>query len=256
MTNYSGVNVLFNFPYIYPNTFSVTQAGSIPSSMLVADAQGNLFGTTVYGGSYTGPNYAIFGYGTIFELSNTGFAAGGSSQSAPVFPTSKLTGSACSLGGFAGDECFEFDGATTNAWYDPVTANGYNYRMLGSSLFTGVMDFPTGFARPFDVSAPGCSIPGAFSPGQSVDFVALCGHGVSSFSVTGIEPMFDPTNSAAFPIELAFNTLTADFLATPLTESVPEPPPTLLFGAILCGVGLFRLRAPKLSALRAVNAGL
>ena len=38
--------------------------GAIPWAGLIADANGNLFGTTIYGGTY--------GYGTVFEIANSG----------------------------------------------------------------------------------------------------------------------------------------------------------------------------------------
>jgi hypothetical protein len=60
-------------------------------------------------------------------------------------------------------------------WFDPPTASGYTYQMTDGSLFTEIVDLPTGFLKPFDVTAPGCSIPGTFEGGQSVNFVALCG---------------------------------------------------------------------------------
>ena len=92
--------------------------------------------------------------------------------------------------------------------------------------------------------APGCSIPGTFQAGQSVDFVALCGQGVSSFEITGIDPMFDPTDVEAFPIELAFNTPTADFIAAPIGPAVPapEPPSVLLLVSGMVTLGLIRAR--------------
>src|SRR5262249_21952620 len=131
--------------------------------------------------------------------------------------------------------CYHFSGPP-GGWYDPATASGYTYAMTGQSLFTEILNFPSGFDQPFDVTSPGCSIPGSFSPGDSVDFVSLCGHGVSQFSVTGIDPTFDPSNPTAFPIQLLFDTPTADFVAAPLGPAgpVPAPEPTTL---ALLGVG-------------------
>jgi hypothetical protein len=47
--------------------------GSAPRAALVRDAAGNLYGTTLYGGSYSFEG--ILGWGTVFELSPT--ASGG-----------------------------------------------------------------------------------------------------------------------------------------------------------------------------------
>ena len=80
------------------------------------------------------------------------------------------------------------------------------------------MDFPIGIsATPFAVSV-GANRLGSFSPGQSVDFVSLLGAGVSSFVVSGITPLTDPDNPMAFPIQLDFDTATADFTMTPLKK--------------------------------------
>jgi hypothetical protein len=65
---------------------------------------------------------------------------------------------------------------------------------------------------------------------------------VSEFAVTGIDPSFDPTDPSAFPIELAFDTSTANFIAEPL-ESSPEPTTIALFG-----LGLAFLTALKMGA--------
>jgi hypothetical protein len=149
----------------------------------------------------------------------------------PVLPTEKCLALSYFLG------CWKFTDVISRDWADPVTASGYTYQMTNGSLFTEIVDFPTGFLEPLDVTAPGCSIPGTFGPGQSVDFVTLCGSGVSEFTVTGIDPMFDPTDPGAFPIQLAFNTPTADFIAEPLGSAVPEPSTWAMILLGFAGVG-------------------
>jgi hypothetical protein len=44
--------------------------GAFPSASLIADAHGNLFGTTSEGGAY-GPGTTGYGYGTVFEIAKT-----------------------------------------------------------------------------------------------------------------------------------------------------------------------------------------
>jgi hypothetical protein len=133
-------------------------------------------------------------------------------------------------------------GGASGSWYDPPTASGYAYEMTDTSLFTSILDFPPGFLGSFQVTTPRCTIPGTYGPGQSVNFVALCGAGVSSFAVTGIDPAFDPTNTSAFPIQLAFDTPTASFDAEPLvstTTDAPEPPAVAMIAsglAVLTGL--------------------
>jgi hypothetical protein len=168
---------------------------------------------------------------------------------APVFPTEK-----CLISGPAILGCYKFTGVRPLLWFDPPTASGYTYQMTDGSLFTEIVDLPTGFLKPFDVTAPGCSIPGTFEGGQSVNFVALCGKGVSEFTITGIDPMFDPTDPGAFPIQLAFDTPIADFDAEPLGSTVPEPSTwaMMLLGLAGFGVAAYRRTSSKSAASFAV----
>jgi len=46
--------------------------GYFPDAGLAVDAQGNLYGTTLYGGTVAGNACALFGCGIVFELSPTG----------------------------------------------------------------------------------------------------------------------------------------------------------------------------------------
>jgi hypothetical protein len=121
-----------------------------------------------------------------------------------------------------------FYDARSGGWFDPPTAPGFDYEMLSGSVFTSILDFPTGFNAPFTVVADGCEIPASFVPGDSVDFVALCGRGVPAFGVRGI----DPASELAvphFPLRLAFDTPLADFRMKAFIEggTVDATPPIL-----------------------------
>jgi hypothetical protein len=94
--------------------------------------------------------------------------------------------------------------------------------MLGDSLFTSILDFPTGFDAPFTV-AVGDTVIGSFGPGQIVDFTGSQGGGVRSFTLSGISPFADAGDPTAFPLRLELNTPTADFTMAPLSSAVPEP---------------------------------
>lgn len=115
--------------------------------------------------------------------------------------------------------CFEFCAVPSLVWVDPPTGLGYEYEMTSDSLFTHILDFPTGFGAPFSVLVNGVALPGSFGPGDSVDF----GAGVEKFVITGIAPGVDASDPAVFPIKLAFNTPTASFRMRPLTcKAAPE----------------------------------
>jgi len=121
-------------------------------------------------------------------------------------------------------ERFEFIDVPTGQWYDPPAAFGFEYTMLSDSLFTQILDFPVGIDTDdlFTVTV-GNTVLGEFGAGQSVDFVSLLGNGVSSFTITGIDPLVDGSDPTAFPIRLDFNTETASFEMRALTASTPEP---------------------------------
>ena len=59
------------------------------------------------------------------------------------------------------------------------------------------MNFPTGFAAPFEVWVDGQSL-GQLAPGTTVDF--LKNGGTRSFKITGITPLVDGDSPTAFPL--------------------------------------------------------
>jgi hypothetical protein len=141
---------------------------------------------------------------------------------------------------------WEFPGMPTDRWFDPPWAFGYNYVMTSESLFTGILDFPTGLGDHFNVSVGGTSL-GIFSPGMGVDFTDNFPGGVSEFSVTGINPLVDAADPLAFPLKLSFNTSTADFdmQALPGASAIPEPSSVLLLGSGIAVVFLAMRRRLK-----------
>ena len=150
----------------------------------------------------------------------------GSSQENPILPERFE---------LIGGHQFVFNNVPRGFWYDPPAAFGFEYTMLSDSLFTQILDFPVGIDTDdlFTVTV-GDNVLGEFGPGQSVDFVSLLGGGVSSFTVTGIDPLVDGSDPTAFPIRLDFNTETASFEMRALTASTPEP-------SVLIGLGTLAL---------------
>ncbi|MEW6499306.1 MAG: hypothetical protein AB1589_43540, partial [Cyanobacteriota bacterium] len=129
---------------------------------------------------------------------------------------------------------WEFRQVSRGLWFDPPTAYGFQYKMTSNSLFTEILDFPTGFKKPFAVLVKDILL-GEFTAGNRLNFtdysallgnLLIGGRGVKEFTVAGLN--VDPTNPAAFPIKLDFNTDVAGFNMYALTnnapaEEVPEP---------------------------------
>jgi PEP-CTERM motif len=169
----------------------------------------------------------------------------GSSQQNPIMPT------------VTRPNFWEFINVPRGRWNDPPTAYGFRYEMTSDSVFTEIIDFPTGFAKPFTVLVKDVIL-GEFTTGNSVNFTnysALLGNllvggsGVKEFSVTGLN--VDPTNPAAFPLQLDFNTETANFnMHALLNEAEAVPEPSTILGLVASGsflVGVVRKRKQKLS---------
>ncbi|HLO48471.1 MAG TPA: PEP-CTERM sorting domain-containing protein [Kamptonema sp.] len=151
----------------------------------------------------------------------------GSSQQNPIMPNVTLPNR------------WEFTDVPRRTWSDPPTAYGFRYEMTSDSVFTQILDFPTGFTKPFTVLVKDVIL-GKFTAGNSVNFSnystllgnLLVGNGVKEFSVTGLN--VDPSNPAVFPIKLDFNTETANFNMHALLneESQPVPEPSEITGIV------------------------
>jgi hypothetical protein len=160
---------------------------------------------------------------------NLGSPPVGSAPSTAIQPSSNSTS--------GGATTFTFTGVPSGSWVDPTSATGFMYKMTGGSLFTAINGFPPGFTSPFDVTANGKDY-GLFTSGQSLTFD---GAGVSSFLISGINPAVDGSSPTAFPLQVAFNSATADFTMT----AAPEPSQ---FAAL--GLGIMGLAGLALCARR------
>ena len=153
--------------------------------------------------------------------------APGSSQDNPILPFEVEAG------------VFRFFDVERGVWVDPPLAFGFEYTMTSGSLFTEILDFPIGIdADDLFTVTVGDTVLGEFGTGDSVDFTALLGGGVSSFKVTGIDPLVDGSDPTAFPLRLDFNTPTASFEMVALTApvaSTPEPSVLIGLGVLVLG---------------------
>lgn len=115
----------------------------------------------------------------------------GSSQQNPIMPNVTLP------------NMWEFTDVPRRTWSDPPTAYGFRYEMTSDSVFTQILDFPTGFTKPFTVLVKDVIL-GKFTAGNSVNFSnystllgnLIIGNGVKEFSITDLN--VDPSNPAAF----------------------------------------------------------
>jgi hypothetical protein len=152
---------------------------------------------------------------------------GGSSPTDPVHPV------------ITGTLQYEFDSAHSGLWYDPPVVYGYAFNMLtAGASFTQIMNFPSGpqFAG-LTVHAAGVDY-GPFANPAGFSLPA----GISSFSITGINPRLDPNDpnfANEFPIQLAFSQEGVSFTMTALSAS-PEPSSFGLFCAGILALGIVR----------------
>lgn len=198
---------------------------SLPSSPWPAS------GTLVPGVWYSFNGFASQGAFNIW-LSLSALGPIGEYQQAPIPPSATPS---------SGEPGFVFENSTSGLWFDPPITTEYTYSMLSlGSLFTAILDFPTGFEDPFEVVVDGVSL-GHYLPGEMADFSGFPGGGVSEFVVRGINPGVDVEDAAGFPLRLAFNTPTANFVMIP-TGIVPEPSALLLASVGIVWLGAARTR--------------
>lgn len=194
-------------------------------------SQGNIVvnGTLGIPNDPLGPQFdAVF----IVDTDGNGIGGPGSSQADPFLPTSVETDPESGL------PVSHFEGAPSVAWIDPPLASGFTYTMTGPSLFTAILDLPTGFNAPFEVLVGAVSL-GTFSPDTVIDF----GAGVSEFTIQGIDPAVDAEAHAPFAVQLEFDTLYASFTATPIPA--PEPSVALAMPLAMLGVTLLCRRRER-----------
>jgi hypothetical protein len=197
--------------------FSLPTAAFDPSSLSIelylagADTAAGVTGATGFGLN-----------GVVTSLTLTQIAGTGLTPTDPQLPVITEKGT------------FTFADAVSGQWFDPPpTTGGFLYQMTSGALFTHILGFPSGFTNPFEVVVNGTVI-GFFGPGDTVDFTSFPGGGVSSFEIFGIKPGVDPSQADAFPLQLTFNTTTANFTMS----AIPEPSSVILVGtALVLGAG-------------------
>jgi hypothetical protein len=109
--------------------------GAVPEAGLIADANGNLFGTTNVGGAY--------GYGTVFEIAKT--SSGYASTPSTLISFNGIDG-AYPPSGLIADANGDLFGTTAGDWSDNT---GTVFEITGSGFITGGGSVPPKQAKQF-----------------------------------------------------------------------------------------------------------
>lgn len=171
----------------------------------------------------------------LFGFSGVGGVDTGTTEDDPVTPLVEE--------GDDGTITFGFPSPTPRRWFDPPFTDTFVYEAIGGEfLEVGV---PSGFGT-IDVVVGGVVVD-SLSTGETY----LFGAGVSTFSLTGIDPlldMADPGFATAFATFLDFTGSTTDVTMTaiPLAAvAVPEPAGWSIF--LITGLGIMLLRIRRKS---------
>jgi hypothetical protein len=200
-----------DYPSIYAPVVPLTVTNSWTTQILTIPA--NYRGTSHYFDITATSGGEQYVYGDVdLAVDYVGFDPPGSTQINPRLPVAEPWG-------------WSLVNCPNDNWDCPPTASGFHYVMSGTSNFTKIADFPSGFG-PLTVEANGQVFGTNFGPGMSLDFLSLLGHGVSEFTISQINPLVDPSNPTCFPVKLDFDTPTADFNMI----AVPEPATLVLLG--------------------------
>jgi hypothetical protein len=206
-----------NLPLTPPGTISASDLTQYVGSGIVNFPVTASFSGPSFLSNVVGTNASIQSSGSL-QLTYNYTPTIGLTQQNPILPTSVSNGN------------FTFAGAPTSRWFDPASTGGFKYDITSpGATFTDILGFPTGFADNFTVSANGTQL-GTFSAGQQFHFA---GAGVTSFTISGIDPAVTEGDQTAFPLELGFSTATASFDMTPSTGSFSTPLPPAVWPSLL-----------------------
>ncbi len=216
----------------------VTVLSATPNLIHVTWSGGNFLGTGSSLGNILAPSILepalradlSINYAPVSQSLTPGdliYGTFGTTQGNPVLPNS-------GGGGF-----FRFFNVASGQFMDPPFATGFIYNIdanasLPGAAFTKV-GFPIGLGNNFTVTSTQGVVSGIAENGQHV----FSGGGVSSFTVTGINPPVDAANGNAFPLYMEFSTPTASFSML----AIPEPATATLVGVCaVMGLGAVRRR--------------
>jgi hypothetical protein len=215
---------------LLPDNLAVPPAHIVTATpnLIELNAPGNFYGTASYLGDILAPGYLEIQL--LVNLQITYAPAASSTVNGDLIHGS--FGQLQSQAVVPPAPCCRFFNVATGQFFDPPLAGGYVYSMDDLSLFTKV-GFPLGLGDDFTITSSEGTVSGLTEGSEHV-----FSGGVSTFTLTGITPPVDPSNPAAFPLYLEFNTPTASFTMTPVL--VPEPSALAL--VVIASVTIFRRR--------------
>jgi hypothetical protein len=128
---------------------------------------------------------------------------------------------------------FEYNSVPSGLWFDSAVVSELRFTADSNTFFSQIAEFPSGF-EPMTLMVNG-NVLGTFTGGQSFNFGAFPGGGVSEFVIQGVDTLGEIAGPLGLPLKLAFTTPTASFV----TVAIPEPATLMsLFTALLALGGL------------------
>ena len=218
--------------------------GGVPATAGFGDGQSTAKAgeVSLVGSQQNGISSVVSDQHFWFNLNTRGIL--GSSSDNPILPGGDpLPGWSSTL------PFWSFRNVFNGAWVDPLPTDSLYYQMAGDSLFTGFRAPSTSFGNLMVEDLNGNILGSQVLPDGFVNFLTP----INGFRIFGFDPLIDGENPLAFPLQLFFNTSSADFLVGPapitqLASAVPEPSTYGMIGLVIIGAAVANRRRARRAA--------